>query len=357
MIPVELGIGVVVFAMAFLVTGRLCVSQSRTSIIDYPNDRSLHVTPTPRTGGVAILGSFLAGFIMWALFNLSEWWPVLVWRPHEHKTGMWIILTVLLIGGVSFWDDRRGVSILVRFATHLLGALGLTWGAGLVVEHFPIPSVTLVQLGGVSLLGSIGYVMWMTNLFNFMDGMDGFAGGMAVIGFAGLAFLGWERDHQTLMLLSMFICLATIGFLLFNYPPAKIFMGDVGSASLGFLAGALSLLGVRDGIFDIWVPLLLFSPFLADATVTLIRRAANKKPVWRAHREHYYQRLVLAGWGHKKTVLAEYGLMLGSGMSAIAYGRVQESFQLAILLFWGLVYILLHFFVRGVERHPHHVRV
>ena len=108
-------------------------------------------------------------------------------------------------------------------------------------------------------------------------------------------------------------------------------------------------MGVQDGLFDLWVPLLIFSPFIVDATVTLVRRLLRGEKIWHAHREHYYQRLVLAGWGHRKTVLAEYAIMLACGVSAVAYGQAGESWRLAILLGWVAVYIFLALGVRGVE--------
>jgi UDP-N-acetylmuramyl pentapeptide phosphotransferase/UDP-N-acetylglucosamine-1-phosphate transferase len=133
-------------------------------------------------------------------------------------------------------------------------------------------------------------------------------------------------------------------------------MGDVGSVSLGFVAAALAVMGVHDGLFDLWVPLLIFSPFVADATVTLVRRLLRGEKVWRAHREHYYQRLVLAGWGHRRTVLAEYLLMAVCGMAAVMYGHVGELWRLAILLGWVGAYLVLAWGVHYVERQGRGVR-
>lgn len=127
---------------------------------------------------------------------------------------------------------------------------------------------------------------------------------------------------------------------LFNFPPARIFMGDTGSATLGLLVAGFSLWGIRVDLFPLWFPMLVFSPFIVDATVTLIRRVLRKEKVWQAHRTHYYQRLSLAGWGHRKTVVVEYGLMLATGLSAIAMLQC-PSFRVASLIIWSVVYILL----------------
>jgi UDP-N-acetylmuramyl pentapeptide phosphotransferase/UDP-N-acetylglucosamine-1-phosphate transferase len=172
-----------------------------------------------------------------------------------------------------------------------------------------------------------------------------------VVGYGFLAYLGWRGGHQLILLLSLLVASAAAGFLWYNVPPALIFMGDVGSVPLGFLAAALAMMGVHDGLFDIWVPLLIFSPFIVDATVTLVRRLLRGEKIWRAHREHYYQRLVLAGWGHRRTVLAEYTLMLACGISAMVYVQISEPWRMTILLGWMGVYMVLAWGVRWVEGH------
>ena len=137
--------------------------------------------------------------------------------------------------------------------------------------------------------------------------------------------------------------------MVYNFLPARIFLGDVGSAPLVFLAGCLALSGVRDRLFDVWVPLLIFSPFIVDATVTLGRRLLRGERVWRPHREHYYQRVVLAGWGHRRTVLTEYALMLACAATAAAYVSVNEVIQVLLLSAWAAVYCLLVYGVQTFE--------
>ena len=173
---------------------------------------------------------------------------------------------------------------------------------------------------------------------------------MTVLGFGFLSYLAWTGKNYFIAWVALLTACAAIGFLLYNKPPARIFMGDVGSTLLGFLAGALSLLGVHQGLFDLWVPVLIFSPFIVDATVTLLRRLLRGAKVWQAHREHYYQRMVLLGWSHGKTVLAEYLLMSACGLSAVAYDRAGEGVRLALLLAWLLIYFALAFSVRIVEQ-------
>jgi UDP-N-acetylmuramyl pentapeptide phosphotransferase/UDP-N-acetylglucosamine-1-phosphate transferase len=190
----------------------------------------------------------------------------------------------------------------------------------------------------------------MVNLYNFMDGMDGFAGGMAVFGFGAMAVLGWQGGDAGFALANAAIAAAAAGFLLFNFPPARIFLGDVGSATLGLLAAALSLLGSQRGLFPLWVAWLAFSPFIVDATWTLLRRLVRGERVWQAHRSHHYQRLVLAGWSHRRTVSLSYVLMAACAATAVAGQGMNAGDQLRLLAAWAIIYGLIGYKVRLVER-------
>jgi UDP-N-acetylmuramyl pentapeptide phosphotransferase/UDP-N-acetylglucosamine-1-phosphate transferase len=192
------------------------------------------------------------------------------------------------------------------------------------------------------------FILWMINLYNFMDGMDGFAGGMAVIGFTTLAWLG--RADAGFAAVNLTIAAASAGFLAYNFPPARLFLGDTGSTALGFLAAACSLWGSAAGLFPFWAALWVFSPFIVDATVTLLRRLMRGERVWEAHRSHYYQRLVLLGWGHRRTVLAEYVLMLACAGSAMLAVHLPTHSAFLLALGVGSVYGLLMGGVRRLER-------
>ncbi len=301
----------------------LCSPDSRLARLDEPNERSLHGTPMPRTGGLAIFGSVLLGIVVGLALGEGA--------ALRTDPALWILGMTLLVGAVSFWDDRAGLSQGVRLGVHALAAAGIVWGAGVRLEAVAVPLMGSVPLGWIAAPVTILLLMWMANLYNFMDGMDGFAGGMTLLGYGFLAYFAWRGGHQFIFLVALLVAGAAAGFLWFNLPPARIFMGDVGSVPLGFLAAALAVLGVRDGVFDVWVPLLIFSPFVVDATVTLARRLLRGEKIWLAHREHYYQRLVLAGWGHRKTALAEYLLMVVCGLAAVAYGMAGAEGRLAIL--------------------------
>jgi UDP-N-acetylmuramyl pentapeptide phosphotransferase/UDP-N-acetylglucosamine-1-phosphate transferase len=326
-----------VLCLSSWLTKRFCNPASRFYVLDHPNERSLHSLPTPRTGGVAILAAVLGGFVLIALWEeAGKFLPLLG-------------LSAVLMASLSFMDDRRGLPVRVRLLGHLVSA-GILVASGLVLNHVSLPGVMWEWPAWMGVIFSFLFLIWMVNLYNFMDGMDGFAGGMAVIGFGTLALLGVLAGNSLFAATGLMIAAATAGFLVFNFPPARIFMGDTGSSVLGLLAGALVLWAARANLFPFWVGLLVFSPFLVDATVTLLRRLLRGERVWQAHKTHYYQRLVQLGWGHRRTVLWEYALMFACCLSALGAQQLDARGQGWILFAWCLVYPALMLGVARLER-------
>lgn len=328
------------FVSAWL-TRQFCNPTSFFYILDHPNERSLHVNPTPRTGGVAILIALGIGALGLSAINRLE--PDLIW----------LVPGILLLGIVSFLDDRFGVRPVHRLFVHVMAALLLVYGS-FVITALELPVGRWEWPTWMAVPVSVLFIVWMINLYNFMDGMDGFAGGMAVIGFGTFALLGLLAGHGGFVMLNLAVMAATGGFLLFNFPPAKIFMGDVGASVLGFLAAAFTLWGARAGIFPFWVAIVVFSPFIFDATVTLLRRLLRGERVWEAHRGHYYQRVVRMGWGHRRTVLWEYALMLLCSVLALAAVDTTPRGQWGVVGVWLAVYVGLMVWVdkRGESGGP-----
>jgi len=328
---VNLMLVAIVFALSALLTCLFCNPITRVYMLDYPNERSLHDQPVPRGGGLAVLVAIIVGVSATRFFYLV---PI---------SGT-IALSVLIVAGVSFLDDRSSVSPIYRLMAHALAATIILYG-GLVLRQLDFPGATWVWPHIIGVVSSAAFIIWMINLYNFMDGMDGFAGGMVVAGFGTFAILGWLAGNTEFMLMSLVTASAAGGFLIFNFPPARIFMGDVGSSTLGLLAATFSLWGARENIFPFWIALLVFSPFIVDATVTLLRRLLRGEKIWQAHKSHYYQQLVQAGWGHRKTVLVEYGIMLGCGMTALWGLRASANVQAALIAGWAVFYFLFFFSV------------
>jgi len=271
--------------------------------LDVPNHRSLHVLPVPRSGGIAMLAGIFVGFAVM-------------------QTPLVIVLPVTVLVAFSHFDDLLGLPIPLRIGAQLAAAAGFVYAS--------LPGLTPALL-----IPTVLGIMWVTNLYNFMDGSDGLAGGMTVIGFSFLGIGSWMSGDEALLIDCAVVAAGGAAFLLFNFPPARLFMGDAGSVPIGFLASVLSLSGWRDGNWPLWFPAAVFSPFIVDATVTLLKRAGAGERVWEAHNKHYYQRLVRMGWGHRKTALAEYALMLASGGAALWALREPPYLQLCALV--GLV--------------------
>ncbi len=346
--------GIFAFALAWWLTNRLCSPKSYLSILAHPNERTLHSMPTPQTGGLAVIGSVVISFILVASI-LAITQPSKAVLPKGLASGsLWIVASMLFIFVVSFIDDCVGLPIAIRLGVQAVSACIIVWGLGLTLSSIPIPGGPNILLGIAAIPVSVLILLWMANLYNFMDGMDGFAGGMTFFGFGFLAYFGWLDNFPVMLIIATFVAMGALGFLTHNFPPARIFMGDAGSITVGFLAGTLMILGVRDGIFEIWVPIMIFSPFIVDATMTLTRRAFQRKRIWEAHREHYYQRLVLNGWSHRRTVLAEYGIMILCGGLAVGYHHSTENWKLAILGAWLVMFLALGRTVSRLERQVKH---
>jgi len=342
-----LGLAGFVFLMACWGTSRLCCRTSKMFLLDHPNARSLHTVPTPRMGGVAIIGSLFIGLIAAPTLGLLVMREGQSWSRWVNLEGSILGMTILL-GIISFVDDRGGIPVWIRLGCQFAASGLLTIGVGLLLPVIQLPLLGTIELGWLGVPITILLLVWLTNLYNFMDGMDGFAGGMTVLGCGFMAYFAWKAGHDFILVSALLLSVASAGFLIHNFPPAKIFMGDVGSVASGFLCGALIILGCRDRVFDFWVPVILFSPFILDATVTLVRRVWQREKIWVAHRTHYYQLLVLSGWGHRKTVLAEYGVMVLCGGLAMLYQEASEGWQLVILGLWGMLFVSLALAVKRV---------
>ena len=331
--------------MSWWFTDRLIRREWLLGSLDHPNDRSLHTLPTPRNGGIAIQSSFWLGLSMAGGIAMQQKESIAA-IVSEWSAMAWILGLVWPLIIVSYWDDRKSVPVGIRFGTHMAVASALVLVNQLELEKIAIPFWGELSLGHLSVLVSVVFLVWMTNLYNFMDGMDGFAGGMTVAGGVCLAYFAFVAHEEPMAVVALLLAASSFGFLFHNFPPARIFMGDVGSIPMGFLFGALILWGCREQVFDLWVPLIIFSPFLVDATVTLLRRAFRRERIWEAHRTHYYQRVVLLGWGHRQTVLVEYALMCGCVALAFVYQYGTEWVRAAVVVAWCA---LLGILIGGVE--------
>jgi len=302
--------------IAFAVIAALRGSAWAARLADRPNERSLHDQPTPRIGGLGIA----AGVAPFA------------WFASEPAIAA-LLACALFLMAVSLADDLSSLPIDVRLPAHTCAALVTVLVASSASVNWPC--------GWSGAAFAVVAIVWATNLYNFMDGADGLAGGMGLIGFATLGLAAAQAGQGELAAISIALASACAGFLPHNFPPARVFMGDCGAIPLGFLAGALGLHGTLSGAWPAWFAPLVFSPFVVDATLTLARRIARREPFWRAHRDHGYQRLVLAGWSKRRLAATSYALMLAAAASALVARASGERERCAIIFAWLAVYALL----------------
>ncbi|MGI9227411.1 MAG: MraY family glycosyltransferase [Gammaproteobacteria bacterium] len=332
-------IPLLVVVCVVIVVWLLCILLSKPSskfyVLDDPTHRSLHDVAKPRTGGIAIFSIILIAIA----------WLGVIFNQDKERFIYYLLVGMCLLAVISYLDDRYSISQIWRLITHFVAALLLVIGGlGISANENSISGFS--DNSFVLNTFTVLIIVWMVNLFNFMDGMDGLAGGMGLIGFSCLAWLGWFAGDNFYMLMSLIVAAANFGFLLYNFPPAKIFMGDVGSITMGYLVAFFSLWGMHLNLFAWWAPILIFSPFIVDATTTLVRRLLCREKIWEAHKSHYYQKLVQNGWGHRKTAIFEYILMISVAFSVV-FLQIDNNADLIMhfLLFWSLTYTLIILFI------------
>lgn len=317
-----LALGIGAAGLTWLLVGQLIRLAPRIGLLDRPNERSSHTRVTPRGGGIGFVIAIALGLVVWAVFGaasaeVDDWG-----RGHEmaaylrHSSDLseetvlqsvdtpvlFVLLAALFIAAISLRDDFKSLGAGLRFACHFAAAGVAVWVFG-VFRAIELPLVGAVPLGTV--FGGAVTVVWivgLTNVYNFMDGIDGIAGVQGVAAGLGWTLAGVAFAAPSTAVLGLLLAGGCAGFLAHNWSPARIFMGDVGSAFLGFLFAVVPLVAMREApenaaLWPVFGGLMVW-PFVGDGFLTFVRRALKKEKVWAAHRSHLYQRLVQTGWKH-----------------------------------------------------------
>ncbi|MBU0521373.1 MAG: glycosyltransferase family 4 protein [Gammaproteobacteria bacterium] len=328
-----------VAVLSFLLTGALRRYALARSIIDIPNARSSHTIPTPRGGGVAIVVTFLASLPVFGMFGLVPWQQLIA------VGGAGALLAV-----IGFMDDHGHIAARWRLLGHFgAGIWALAWLGG-------FPPVTLF---GISLelhwfghiLAAI-YLVWLLNLYNFMDGIDGIASVEALCACLGACLLYGLSGAPALIWGPLILAAAVVGFLYWNFPPARIFMGDAGSGFLGIALGVLSLQAawVSSDLFWAWV--ILLGVFIVDATFTLIRRLLRGDKVYEAHRSHAYQ-FASRRFGKHLPVTLAVGAINLFWLLPVAYSVTQLGLDGA----WGVIIAYVPLIILALKFHAGQLEV
>jgi Fuc2NAc and GlcNAc transferase len=290
------GVGLLTGVVSAILTALLCKYAERLHFLDRPNPRSSHTRPTPRGGGVAIVVSATTGLVALACVGLLS-----------ARLTMSLVGGGLIVAAVGLADDRRSLPAGVRLSAHAVAALWALYCLG---------GAPALQMGNqIVELGWVGYglgglaIVWVINLFNFMDGIDGIAASEAVFVSAAAAFLGLVTLVGTAVVAGNIVfAAACLGFLAWNWPPARIFMGDTGSGYLGFMIAVFALAASHQSTAAPWVWLILGAVFLADSTVTLTTRLARGQRITEAHRSHAYQWLARRWQSHLSVVITVWAI-------------------------------------------------
>jgi len=341
---------ITIFLVALVVSSTTlrCMLNSRLAIMlldETSKAHALHSHVTPRMGGIGIVLSALLVWLGWANFVDIE----------SRSTLTLLCLFAVIVFGVSLVDDLRGLSALKRLIFQVCVAATTVYLFDTkmwIAETHSLHGFVLIFV----LFCTVIAIVWFVNLYNFLDGANGLAGLMGVVGFASFAYVAHfdlSSAGDMVAIFSVAVSGACAGFLVFNFPHARLFMGDCGSITLGFLAATLGLLGAINQLWPWWFPLLIFSPFIVDASATLAKRVIKRERIWEGHRQHYYQRLILVlGWSHTKTTLAYACLMLCVAVtSLIALDQARSGRgahpsnwiapEAILFLAWVVIYVLL----------------
>ncbi len=305
-----------------------------------PNERSLHKVPTPHSGGLVIVSVCLGFYAIYTTFIFGNFsWSY--------------FLGAMLIASISWLDDLFSIAVIWRFLVHSAAALLVIFGTGYFQEIY-IPFGNFINVGFFGAILTFFWIVWLTNAYNFMDGIDGLAGMQAVT-----AGIGWMVAGKIFGIdgtgfyggLLAFVCL---GFLIQNWQPAKIFMGDVGSAFLGYSFAVLPLLAIKEKnkfqVVILIIAVVLVWLFLWDTILTFLRRMVQGEKVWQAHRGHIYQRFIIEGFSHKY-VTCLYGMLsILNGSLLLLWINFKYNFGIVLLILIGLESFGLLIFLKFIEK-------
>ncbi|WP_217586454.1 glycosyltransferase family 4 protein [Lentibacillus saliphilus] len=320
------------FALCFIVSVLLTPLVKKFAIkigaVDYPNGRKIHQGLMPRLGGLAIVGTFMLGFMIFRP-DLPWVWPVIVGG--------------FIIASVGFLDDRYDVSPKFKLVGQIVAASIAVFG-GVQIDFITMPSGNEIQFGYFAIPLTIIWIVGITNAINLIDGLDGLAAGVSTIVLMTISGLAVSMGAPLIALMGLLLLGSTLGFLLYNFYPAKIFMGDTGSLFLGYMIAVLSVAGLfkNVAIFSLAIPVLILAIPILDTFLAIIRRFVNKQPLTAPDKLHLHHCLINMGYSHRQTVILIYGMSGFFSVAAIVLTRA--TLWGSTLLIIGLL-ILVELFI------------
>jgi len=309
----------------------------RTRVLDIPNGRSSHNKPTPTIGGIAIVGTFFLSMLILYLFAGK--------KMISDRFFLGFTFSSLLIAGMSLYDDVKKKPFYIRLATHVVAVL-VVMGFGIIINRmdFPpdLPFFTTHSLGILGYFVTFWWILGMINAYNFMDGLNGMAGGNAIIAATFFSIITYIHGSDFAYIVSYTLVVGVAGFLIFNFPRGKLFMGDVGSTFLGFTFATLPIIASQ---YDkahtslLVLPLLLFH-FIYDTLFTFLRRLFKGENVFQAHRTHLYQLFNRLGFTHFKVTVFYWAVAILQGFGALWMVTIPGPLRLMVFLPYLIFQIL-----------------
>jgi len=328
------------FTISYLLTRFILSFSLKRNLLDIPNVRSSHTIPKPRLGGVALTVSFYVSCATLFLVGL---------RPFPSSiTAAGILAGGAIIALLGLYDDLRGLDARMKLLAQL-AICSIVIASGVVMEELTLPLIGTINLGALSVPFTVLWILGITNFYNFIDGIDGLAAGTGMIASSFLIVVGGMAGAPMLGGVYAILAGSCLGFLRYNFPPARIFMGDMGSTFIGYSFAVLSVMGSKVGI-PAFLTILLLGAVLADAALTLIRRIVGREKVLSPHRTHYYQRLTALGLSHKQVTLLEYLIAVLLGVSALMALSGDRIFVTFFAIMWLGFFLWVLVKIRSMER-------
>lgn len=297
----------------------------RIKAMDVPNHRKIHTKITPRLGGLAIFIGSMLGLLY-------------LWPEHEHLPEIIMGSIVIVITGIL--DDKYTIRPIIKLSGQLIAASFLI-SSGLIIERITLPFIGVIELGFISVLITLLWIVGITNAINLIDGLDGLATGVTTIALTSIFIMSLIDSQTIVAFLSIVLIGANLGFLYHNFYPAKIYMGDTGSNYLGFMIAVVSIQGLFKNValFSFIIPVIVLAVPIFDTFLAIIRRMRNKESIAMADNKHIHYRMIQSGYSHKATVLILYGFSALFGVLAIIFSTASITTSLIVTVF---VLILLH---------------
>ena len=319
------------FITSILITPLVKKFAIKIGATDKPNQRKVHQKIMPRLGGLAIYISFIVGLLVLQPVSIHHW-PLVI--------GSFIIILT------GIFDDLFELSAKIKLAGQLAAAtVVVVWG-DVLVSFINLPFGGMIEFGYFSIPLTILWIVGITNAINLIDGLDGLAAGVSSIALVTIGFMALIMGNFYVVAIASVLLASTLGFLFYNFHPAKIFMGDTGALFLGFIIAVLSLLGFKNvTVISLIVPVIILGVPISDTFFAIIRRFVNKKPLSAPDKSHLHHCLLRLGYSHRQTVLMIYAMAAMFGLTAIIFSQAKVWGSFVVV---GILLILIEVFAESV---------